>query len=171
MADILDELVGAAKAMVGNGENEIIPHLVVVDGTGEHHHIGLLDLGEMEKDAFKPTLVFLLMGLGAQAYLLVIEAWMTTAVDEVQKYGRVGALPPDDRSDIIMVNAVEKGGASRSCYAIVDFKPEGRRIRDWQEILADGESELTGRMFLTAREWANAEDTVARVLGDRRRGG
>lgn len=140
-----------AKAIVESGE-EHQPIMLVFTPQG----ISAMLLEGMDKDRFKQVIGGLLHHLHAHAYILIHEAW-TANLDKnsplVQELlsGRkkVSELPPDDKTETLMIMVAENGKSYRFWSAKIRYTRDGDRYLDeWEE--KKGENP-TGRMIL--REW------------------
>ena len=82
-------------------------------------------------------------------YNNVLEANVSTFVEASNRVqGQIRDLPPEDRYDMAIVTAIEKGNPNPIGYlGIIDTLPNGKRkLRKWEK-----SEQLIGRMVIT--EW------------------
>jgi len=131
----LEKLVTDAKRLsryiIEEIGEEHQPTLLLDDG--EEITVIQFKLSDTLKEDWQAFLPALLRHYNAQCYLLIIEGWATKTQDpklikELEDGRmRVSNLPPDDRTEVLVIQAVEKGGVCQLCTAEIKLLPDNKR--------------------------------------------
>ena len=95
-----------SREIVSNGDT-LTPILLIEEPEGISV-VGVVMNQEL-KDRAQEVLTNILREADATGYVLVLEAWSTTSMRPLTERIAVSELPLDDRSEIVMILAVEKG--------------------------------------------------------------
>ena len=126
-----------------------------------------------EKRASVEIICLLLELLEAQAYCLMCEAWVASTeglnkqeakarLDFTGQYG-VSALPPDQRDDVVFLNAQHRNGSSYNSRYLVTQRRHGPNLLGPRVDIDDG---LTGSEGLLVNLYARKVDTDLRILAE-----
>lgn len=151
----LDEAVEFAKRTsqkVVESGGEHIPTVLILTPNG----FGVAPLGGVPKDILQPALHSLLRIFNAYAYIFIDEAWVADLPIDcptVRKLLRgevlVSELPPDDKTEVLIIVATENKKPPCFWVAKIRYTPEDKRYLDeWEK---KGAGEVEGRLVL--REW------------------
>lgn len=151
----LEEMVIEAKAraeeIIKTGQQHAAIVIAITPDT-----VNVIGFDAIDKNLFVPFLRHVLLQMNAYAYLFITEAWMakTGSGSNLTKWllsGEIGIadLPPDDKSEEIMITVVENGKSFCVWSASIKYTIDDQRyIGEWKKM--EGPS-LGGRMVL--KEW------------------
>ena len=101
---------------------------------------------DQEKIHMEAAIRMLLQKYNPSAYVHVVEGWGTSFEAAAERVnGVIRDLPPDDRYDMAIITAVEKGNTPVGYLAVIDTLRDGtRKIRKW-----DQSDSIAGRYVIT----------------------
>jgi hypothetical protein len=139
--EILSMILDNTKRVVESGK-VCIP--LVIARNGKEIHV-ICNVGDLKyfSEYIAPHLTI----IGATECFVVNEAWMAQGVEARKKRMSgipISQFPSDDRENVVSVIYCRKDGYSTQLLAIIDNKPDGRRLRAWQE----SEGIIVGSMVL-----------------------
>ena len=144
--------VGKQGAEFNCIEGELIP-VLMMDTPNGLEVVGVmspdLESREAEKQYMESAIKGVLRERKATGYVHIAEGWGTTFVEASNRVqGQIRDLPPEDRYDMAIVTAIEKGNPNPVGYiGVIDTLPNGKRkLRKWEQ-----SEQLIGRMVIT--EW------------------
>lgn len=100
------------------------------------------DIFNHDKNLYKPIITALLKMSNAFAYILVDEIFLTASKRPLNEDISISELPPDDRSDHVMLSVVINGEDPYMLLAPINNRPEAQTIGEWFEMEARGESRI-----------------------------
>ena len=131
--------VGMIGAQTACKHEDLIPVLLMNTPSGIEA-IGITTPGgvslEQEKIYMEAAIRMLLKQYNPSSYCHIVEGWATNFLAAAERSnGVIRDLPPDDRYDMAIITAVEKGNPIPVGYlGVIDRLPDGtRKIRKWEK--------------------------------------
>jgi hypothetical protein len=138
----LDHLIEVAKigSETACKHEDLIPVLLMNTESDGIQAIGITTPGgvslEQEKMHMEAAIRMLLQKYNPSAYVHVVEGWGTSFLAAAERVnGVIRDLPQDDRYDMAIITAVEKGNPIPVGYlGVIDTLRDGtRKIRSWEK--------------------------------------
>mgnify|MGYP001572820061 CR=1 FL=1 len=142
---LMDLAKDRSKQIVTSGDT-LVPILLVEEPEGVSV-VGVVINHEL-KDKAQEVLIEVLRKADASGYVFICEAWSTHSMRPLTEGVAVSELPLDDRTEIVIILAVEKGGEVLTVQAkITDIR--GRRsLGEFKELIG---TSLSSRFIV--KDW------------------